>query len=569
MKNFTSRLVFVLTLVLMTALVSAQNVYETIGIIGSSTPRGWDASTAMTLSNPSDPHQWTLTLMLTAGEAKFRANDNWSVNWGAGSFPSGNGLQNGPNIPIPGSGYYTVTFNDVSGAYNFQLNNAPTFTTVGLIGNATPGGWDASTAMTKDPSDPHRWSLTLSLTNGEAKFRAENSWDVNWGNTSFPSGIAFQNGANIPVAAGNYEVTFNDFTREYFFRNLNPVTYASVGIIGSATLQGWNASTPMKPGNNANEWTLTTYLSTGELKFRANDSWDVNWGGNDFPSGTAVRNGPNIPIASSGYYTIQFNDLASTYAISKLTPVTYAAVGIIGTATSNGWDASTPMEVQPDGHTWKLTNIQLFSGEAKFRANNSWTVNWGATSFPSGTGTQDGPNIPVPGGSYTITFNDVTREYVFELTGTSNNAIVTLDPLVPTADEPVTIIYDASQGVSGLRGSDKVYMHAGVILSGFDGTGWNNVIGNWGQDDGVGEMTRVPGEENKWQITLPGIREYFGVDQGVPVFRLGMVFRSANGALTGKSAEDGDIYLSISTQGISRDSRHLCLRRFSHSVANR
>lgn len=550
MKYSTPKLVVVMACVLSSLITSAQTIYQTVGIIGSATSQGWDASTAMELSNPSDPHQWSLTLMLTAGEAKFRANDNWSVNWGASSFPSGNGTQNGPNIPITTSGYYTVSFNDVTGAYNFQINDAPVYATVGLIGNATANGWDASTPMVNDPADPHKWSLTITLSNGEAKFRANNSWDVNWGNSAFPGGTAFRNGANIPVAAGEYEVTFNDFTNQYFFRNLNPVTYATVGIIGSATSRGWDASTPMNAGTSG--WNLTTYLTTGELKFRANDSWDVNWGGSDFPSGTAVRNGSNIQINETGYYTIHFNDQANTYSFTKLNPVTYATVGIIGTATSNGWDASTPMNVQPDGHTWKLTNAHLFNGEAKFRANNAWTVNWGATGFPSGTGTQDGPNIPVPAGFYDITFNDVTREYLFQLTGTAVDAIVTLDPAVPTADEPVTIIYDAAQGVSGLRGSEKVYMHSGVILSGFDGAGWTHVVGNWGQDDGVGEMTRVPGEQNKWQITLPSIREYYGVDADVPVFRLGMVFRSANGAQTGKSATDGDIFVNIDAGDFTR-----------------
>lgn len=551
MKNFSTKLSLVLLFVLSATIISAQTIYQTIGIIGSATERGWDASTPMEMS-ASDPHQWTLTLRLTVGEAKFRANDNWSVNWGSASFPSGTGVQDGQNIPIPGSGYYRVSFNDVTGAYNFNLITAPTYTTVGLIGSATANGWDGSTAMTQDASNPHKWSITITLSNGEAKFRANNTWDVNWGNNSFPSGTAFQNGANIPVSAGEYEVTFNDFTREYLFRNLNPAIYSTVGIIGSATSLGWNGSTPMKPGNTSNEWTLITYLTTGEVKFRANDSWDVNWGGTTFPSGNAVANGPNIQIPEASYYSIYFNDVASTYSITKLNPVSYSTVGIIGTATSNGWDSSTPMVVQPDGHTWTLTNTKLFNGEAKFRANNSWDVNWGATGFPTGTGTQGGPNIPVPAGIYDITFNDVTSEYRFQLTGTVADAIVTLNPILPTAEEAVTIIYDATQGVSGLRGAEKVYMHAGVILSGYDGSAWNNVVGNWGQDDGVGEMSRVPGEENKWQITLPSIREYFGVDSGIPVFRLGLVFRSANGAQTGKSTTDGDIFVNIDAGDFTR-----------------
>jgi hypothetical protein len=50
------------------------------------------------------------------------------------------------------------------------------------------------------------------------KFRADNRWDINWGNSFFPNGIAIQNGANIPIPAeGKYNITFNDITGEYTF----------------------------------------------------------------------------------------------------------------------------------------------------------------------------------------------------------------------------------------------------------------------------------------------------------------------------------------------------------------
>lgn len=645
MKTFTRKLSFIVGFLLISALACAQEIYQTIGIIGTATPQEWNSSTPMARANESDPHQWTLTLMLSSGEMKFRANDAWDVNWGSLSFPSGTAERNGPNITVPSPGYYTISFNDVTGNFNFQSHdnttyatvgllgsatsngwdasipmvkdsidphrwtlditlsqgevkfradnswevnwggpafpsgtavrngsnisvsasgdytvsfndatgeydfqiNSPEFTTVGIIGDATPNGWNASTPMVKDPSDPHLWTLDITLLDGEVKFRANDSWDVNWGGSDFPSGTAVLNGSNIAVAAGEYSVTFNDVSLAYFFKNKNAAVYETVGIIGSATLKGWDGSTPMKlvSAGDPNNWVLTTYLQVGELKFRANNSWDVNWGGADFPSGTAVLNGANIQIPESSYYTIQFNDLSRVYHFQKITPPSYATVGIIGTATSNGWNSSTPMVLQADGHTWTLNTVKLLHGEAKFRANDSWTVNWGAAAFPSGTGTQDGPNIPVEGGIYNVSFNDVTGDYHFELTGTTTDGIVVLSPALPTADEPVTIIYDASQGVSSLQGSEKVYMHSGVVLSGFDGTAWNNVVGNWGQDDGVGEMTRVEGEENKWQITLPSIREYYNVGEGVPVFRLGMVFRSADGSQTGKSVTDGDIFVNI------------------------
>jgi glycosidase len=546
MRNFTRRGTLLFLFLLLTSAAFAQTIYPTVGIVGSATANGWDASTPMNV-NAGDPHQWSLTLHLSQGEAKFRANDNWSVNWGNTSFPSGSGVQNGPNIPIPTAGYYNVNFNDVTGAYNFETSTQPTYASVGVVGSATPGGWDNSTAMNVDPNDPHNWSITITLTSGEVKFRANNSWDVNWGGSTFPSGTAFQNGPNIPVSGGQYEITFNDVTRVYNFHNLNPTVYGTVGIIGSSTSNGWNESTPMRlasPGD-PNTWTLTTFLSAGELKFRANNSWDVNWGGPTFPAGQGIPNGPNIQIPESSYYTIQFNDIGGQYNFTKLTPPTYATVGIIGTATSQGWDASTPMDQDAaDQHKWTLTSITLFTGEAKFRANNSWDVNWGASGFPSGTGVQNGPNIPVPSGIYNVTFNDVTGEYRFDATSGPSGPIVDISPFLPTIDDQVTITYDANQGVSGLRNADKVYMHSGVILSGSDGTAWSNVVGNWGQDDGVGEMTRIPGT-NKWQITLPSIRQYYSAGSTGPVFRLGMVFRNADGSQTGKSNTNGDIFVNI------------------------
>ncbi|MGB3589698.1 MAG: hypothetical protein WBA23_24335, partial [Tunicatimonas sp.] len=216
---------------------------------------------------------------------------------------------------------------------------------------------------------------------------------------------------------------------------------------------------------------------------------------------------------------------------------TYETVGIIGTATTKGWDESTPMvQNEEDEHQWALEDFTLSAGELKFRANDNWDVNWGAEAFPNGTGRQDGPNIPIPAGVYDISFNDTNGEYRFVSASDSTVAIVTISPELPTADEEITITYNAAQGVSGLVDTEKVYMHSGVILSGADGISWENVVGNWGQDDGVGQMTAVADEPNQWQITLPNVRAYYDLPDGTPVFRLGIVFRNADGTQTGKSS---------------------------------
>ena len=88
--------------------------------------------------------------------------------------------------------------------------------------------------------------------------------------------------------------------------------YTTVGIIGPATPSGnWDTSVPMalQFADNPHQWMLTARLSQGELKFRANDSWEVNWGGVAFPTGSANRGGSNLNVPATGYYTIYFNDL--------------------------------------------------------------------------------------------------------------------------------------------------------------------------------------------------------------------------------------------------------------------
>lgn len=91
--------------------------YPTVGIIGDSTPNGWDSSTAMTNST-LDPHIWYITnINLTNGKLKFRANNAWDVNWGSADEDFGTGTQGGPDINVK-AGTYNIYFNDATGAFS-------------------------------------------------------------------------------------------------------------------------------------------------------------------------------------------------------------------------------------------------------------------------------------------------------------------------------------------------------------------------------------------------------------------------------------------------------------------
>jgi hypothetical protein len=143
------------------------------------------------------------------------------------------------------------------------------------------------------------------FTDGEAKFRQDDSWDMNWGNIDFPAGIATLNGGNIPVTAGTYTVSFNVETGDYSF------AVPSIGILGSA-LNGWVDDIDLQTTDGI-IYKLSDYSFTnGEVKFRQDNSWDINWGGDNFPTGWAYQAGPNITVPA-GTYDITFNKLTGEY----------------------------------------------------------------------------------------------------------------------------------------------------------------------------------------------------------------------------------------------------------------
>ena len=106
--------------------------------------------------------------------------------------------------------------------------------------------------------------------------------------------------------------------------------------------------------------------------------------------------------------------------------------------------------------------------------------------------------------------------------------------------DSLTIVYDATQGVSGLVGASTVYMHSGLEENQFGQ--WEHVTGNWGVDDGVGQMTNIG--TDLWSITIH-VESYYGVVQGTNQEGIFMVFRNADGSATGKDENDDDIYVHI------------------------
>jgi hypothetical protein len=127
----------------------------------------------------------------------------------------------------------------------------------------------------------------------------------------------------------------------------------------------------------------------------------------------------NIVYQSSSFSRYKYAEslirqIITYYPEAKLV---FTNVGIIGTSL-DGFDnvggTSTPMTLtDANNNFWEVT-LYLKQGHVKFRCNDSWFQNWGAEDFPKGTGSQDGPDIPIEeAGNYHITFNPVNGVYEF------------------------------------------------------------------------------------------------------------------------------------------------------------
>ena len=129
----------------------------------------------------------------------------------------------------------------------------------------------------------------------------------------------------------------------------------------------------------------------------------------------------NIGIPEDGFYYIEMNTATSKVTIMRWTGASTEYTTITMPGDYQGWDAgSTPMTAMgkrenTQTHDWYLDAVYESNAELKF-ANGSWDVNWGATAFPLGYGTNGGPNIPVKAGAYRVYFNDCLGLYYFQAT---------------------------------------------------------------------------------------------------------------------------------------------------------
>ncbi len=190
-----------------------------------------------------------------------------------------------------GEGSYQITVNFIDGTYSF----VPAISTLWLPGNQQ--GWSPATATTIITDDyVHFWGFAY--LDGEFKFCGQPDWNpYNWG-AGAEAGTLTAGGGNLKAEEkGLY----------YVQANLSELTYGislirTWGVIGDATPGGWGSDTALTPNEDFTIWTGQVELGSGSFKFRANNDWGINLGGdmNNLSTG-----GDNIPApGEKKVYTI-------------------------------------------------------------------------------------------------------------------------------------------------------------------------------------------------------------------------------------------------------------------------
>ena len=153
---------------------------------------GWKHSDVL---KSEDGVHYTGYMYLNQNGFKFCTQKNWDgTNYGGAFF---------------GESEDNIMMTQEAGFYQVDVDlSAKTYTltpfTIGIIGNATPTGWDSDTNMTYNPEE-HCWELkNVTLSDGEMKFRHKNDWSLSWGGEL--DNLTTQNGPNIAVAAGTYDI---------------------------------------------------------------------------------------------------------------------------------------------------------------------------------------------------------------------------------------------------------------------------------------------------------------------------------------------------------------------------
>lgn len=175
----------------------------------------------------------------------------------------------------------------------------------------------------------------------------------------------------VPASAGAKYIKVEINMLDYTYM-ITPLSFGEYFYeIGNDS--GWKTSNALYGGNGDGKYQGFYYLN-GEFKFKPNaDNWDNDYEF-DGEGKIADNNGPNCPDPGAGFYQIDVDLQAGTYALTKVNSIT-----VVG--NHNGWkqdDANCHMTYNAEAGCWELTTA-LKDG-FKFAMNDDWAISWGGAN---------------------------------------------------------------------------------------------------------------------------------------------------------------------------------------------
>ena len=373
--------------------------------------------------------------------------------WGNNEFSVPAGEAQAPEaaeLPLVAGGGDNIAAYTTHRFYSLTLDKAApkviknfSFNSLGVIGDATPTGWDADTDMQFNP-EKQRFYVDLTLIDGKIKFRADDAWDVNWGGAE---GALSAGGADIAVTAGDYRiyVNLND--------PANPTYELNKGMFGKDEPVGGNTTPEPEPEPTPvvgwsligafNGWAGDLMLTSdgtfyvvkgaeleGELKFRKDGDWAVNFG---LAEGAAFEANAEIAVAQDGANLVVTAGTYDVYLDAEnakawfVTDGSYPGGGAAPEASEwgivgqvNGWAAPdiTMYKTATEG-LFVAYKVEMPDGGFKIRANGVWddTANYGlAAAGP--VEVDHAYDLICSGGSGDMTLVAGTYDIWFDLTNT-------------------------------------------------------------------------------------------------------------------------------------------------------
>lgn len=205
-------------------------------------------------------------------------------------------LENAGAMQVTEPGWVKITLNMMEYTYNIEIIGEMALE---LYVPGAHQGWSPETAPSlynRNFDFKYDGYVYFGENNTEFKFTTERNW----------SGPAFGDGGDGTLSGdgGNLVVSEAGMYRIIVDLSGNPeysMEKTVWGLIGDATEGGWDNSTPMTYDPATQLWSVITTLKTGTFKFRANNGWDINLGGD---------------INNLGYGDDNINIEAGTYKVS-------------------------------------------------------------------------------------------------------------------------------------------------------------------------------------------------------------------------------------------------------------